>query len=194
MTRPPAPRRPDERERVLTLLRAHAPALRARGVRSLALFGSVARNEAHPDSDVDLLLDLDARAGLGFGVVSLKGSWTGSSAGRWAWPSPAGSVPPSARASSGTSCKSSDMVDRQRDCLLQISDEIAAARRLAAGHTFDSFVRDEITVAALERSSSASRRPRGASIPGSRISSGQFLGPTSPVSATSCGTTTTTST
>jgi uncharacterized protein len=73
MTRPPAPRRPDERERVLALLRAHAPALRARGVRSLALFGSVARNEARPDSDVDLLLDLDARAGLGFGVVSLKG-------------------------------------------------------------------------------------------------------------------------
>jgi uncharacterized protein with HEPN domain len=43
------------------------------------------------------------------------------------------------------------MGDRQRDCLLQISDEIAAARRLAAGHTFDSFVRDEVAIAALER-------------------------------------------
>ena len=73
MTRPPVPRPSDERECVLALLRAHAPELRARGVRSLALLGSVAHDEARPDSDVDLLLDLDVRAGVGFGVVSLKG-------------------------------------------------------------------------------------------------------------------------
>ncbi|WP_228060172.1 nucleotidyltransferase family protein [Plectonema radiosum] len=29
------------------------------GVRSLALFGSVARDEAKPDSDVDILVDLE---------------------------------------------------------------------------------------------------------------------------------------
>lgn len=29
------------------------------GVRSLALFGSVARDEAHPDSDVDILVEFD---------------------------------------------------------------------------------------------------------------------------------------
>jgi uncharacterized protein with HEPN domain len=54
------------------------------------------------------------------------------------------------------------MRDRQLDCLRQISDEIAAAQRLAAGHTFDSFVHDEVAIAALERFiervSEASRR------------------------------------
>jgi hypothetical protein len=34
-------------------------ALRALGVRSLALFGSVARDEARPDSDVDVLVELE---------------------------------------------------------------------------------------------------------------------------------------
>lgn len=61
-----------ERERVTALLRRHADELRARGIRGLALFGSVARNEARPGSDVDLLVDLDPEAGLGFGVVSLR--------------------------------------------------------------------------------------------------------------------------
>ena len=32
--------------------------LRRRGVASLALFGSVARGEAGPDSDIDLLIDI----------------------------------------------------------------------------------------------------------------------------------------
>jgi predicted nucleotidyltransferase len=67
-----ATRSPDERERIHSLLRARASELRARGIRRLDLFGSVARDEAHPDSDVDLLAELDAGADLGFGVVSLK--------------------------------------------------------------------------------------------------------------------------
>jgi len=33
--------------------------LRANGVNSLALFGSVARDEAKPDSDVDILVDFE---------------------------------------------------------------------------------------------------------------------------------------
>jgi predicted nucleotidyltransferase len=65
-------RRAGERGRVTTLLRERADELRAQGVRGLALFGSVARNEARPDSDVDLLVDVDPEAGLGFGVVSLR--------------------------------------------------------------------------------------------------------------------------
>jgi predicted nucleotidyltransferase len=48
-----------ERERVLALLHAQEPALRALGVKRLRLFGSVARGEAGPDSDVDLLAELD---------------------------------------------------------------------------------------------------------------------------------------
>jgi len=48
-----------ERDRVLDLIRAHLAELNQLGVRSLALFGSVARNEARPDSDIDLLVELD---------------------------------------------------------------------------------------------------------------------------------------
>ena len=43
---------------VLPLLRAELPALKAGyGVRSLALFGSVVRREACPESDVDILVE-----------------------------------------------------------------------------------------------------------------------------------------
>lgn len=35
------------------------------GVTSLALFGSFARDEARPDSDVDLLVELDPNAHIG---------------------------------------------------------------------------------------------------------------------------------
>lgn len=45
------------RHRVLTLLDDHRQELQALGVRSLRLFGSVARDEAAADSDVDLLVD-----------------------------------------------------------------------------------------------------------------------------------------
>ena len=38
-------------------LRSAEPRIRALGVRRLALFGSVARGEARPDSDVDLLVE-----------------------------------------------------------------------------------------------------------------------------------------
>lgn len=44
---------------VLAILRAHFPELRAMGIRGLALFGSMARGEAHPESDVDLLVDFE---------------------------------------------------------------------------------------------------------------------------------------
>ena len=52
-----------ERERILQLLTEHKPVLGERfGVRRLALFGSVARNVARPDSDVDVLVDFDGPA------------------------------------------------------------------------------------------------------------------------------------
>jgi len=42
------------------MLRRETPQVRARfGVRRLALFGSVARDEARPDSDVDVLVEFD---------------------------------------------------------------------------------------------------------------------------------------
>jgi predicted nucleotidyltransferase len=49
-------------EDVLATLRAHEAELRAAGIRRLSLFGSVARGEAGPDSDVDLVVELDRDA------------------------------------------------------------------------------------------------------------------------------------
>lgn len=45
------------RLRVMEQLRQAEPQIRGFGVRRLALFGSVARDEARPDSDVDLLVE-----------------------------------------------------------------------------------------------------------------------------------------
>jgi len=44
---------------VLQILRTAAPQLRGLGVKHLSLFGSTARGTQRPDSDIDLLLDLD---------------------------------------------------------------------------------------------------------------------------------------
>jgi uncharacterized protein len=46
------------RDEALRLLREHRAELEAMGVTSLALFGSVARDEAGPDSDVDVIIDV----------------------------------------------------------------------------------------------------------------------------------------
>jgi len=46
-----------ERERILGILREHEPELKAAGVLHLRLFGSVARGDNTPASDVDLLFD-----------------------------------------------------------------------------------------------------------------------------------------
>ena len=43
--------------RILAILRSHAPELQAEGLLHLRLFGSVARGEATPESDIDLLAD-----------------------------------------------------------------------------------------------------------------------------------------
>lgn len=47
------------RDEVIATLRAHEPELRAAGVIRLAIFGSTARDEARPDSDIDLLAAFD---------------------------------------------------------------------------------------------------------------------------------------
>ena len=47
------------RDEVLALLAQHQAELAAFGLRRLALFGSVARNEAGPDSDIDVLVEFD---------------------------------------------------------------------------------------------------------------------------------------
>jgi hypothetical protein len=47
-----------ERERVIRTIREHEAELRALGVSQLWLFGSLARGDAHPDSDVDVLISV----------------------------------------------------------------------------------------------------------------------------------------
>ena len=54
-----------------TILNSHKKDLVHLGVLSLALFGSVARGESRIESDVDILIDYDAKRGL-FGFVDLK--------------------------------------------------------------------------------------------------------------------------
>jgi uncharacterized protein len=53
-----------KRDEVLAIVAAHREQLQAMGVKSLNLFGSVARNEARPDSDVDFLVEFDRPIGL----------------------------------------------------------------------------------------------------------------------------------
>jgi len=52
------------RETATRILRDHADEIRAHGVARLALFGSVLRDEARADSDVDLLVDYDEARSL----------------------------------------------------------------------------------------------------------------------------------
>ncbi len=55
------------RDEILRRLRALAPRLRdAYGVQRVRLFGSHARDEAGPDSDVDLIVDLTEPLGFAF--------------------------------------------------------------------------------------------------------------------------------
>jgi predicted nucleotidyltransferase len=60
-------------ENVLETLRAHEAELRRFGVSHAAVFGSVARGEARPDSDIDVLVDLDQERPMGiFEYARLK--------------------------------------------------------------------------------------------------------------------------
>jgi uncharacterized protein len=44
---------------IIATLRSYERGLRERGVRHVALFGSVARGTAGPESDIDVLIDID---------------------------------------------------------------------------------------------------------------------------------------
>lgn len=61
------------RDEVLAKIRADKAALDRFGIKSIAIFGSVARGEAGPKSDVDVLVDYDIEITRGlFGFVRLK--------------------------------------------------------------------------------------------------------------------------
>jgi len=60
-----------ERDRVLRVLRRHETKLRAHGITRLRMFGSMARGEGGPASDVDLIADIDETTS--FSLIDLVG-------------------------------------------------------------------------------------------------------------------------
>jgi uncharacterized protein len=61
------------RDQVITLLKQHEPEFHDAGVDALFLFGSVARDQAHNASDVDVFLDLAQPQGFTlFDLVALQ--------------------------------------------------------------------------------------------------------------------------
>jgi len=51
-----------DRQSIIATLKQHEAELRRLGVRHAALFGSAARGDAGPDSDIDIAIDLDEDA------------------------------------------------------------------------------------------------------------------------------------
>ena len=75
------------RNEALDLLREHKSALAKRfGVTGLALYGSFARDQAADHSDVDVLVEFDARRPTGRPTSGRRSTWRTYWAGRWTWP------------------------------------------------------------------------------------------------------------
>lgn len=61
------------RDDIIAKLKEAEPALRARGIRRAAVFGSVARGDDRPDSDIDIMIEVDPEAHITvYDYVGLK--------------------------------------------------------------------------------------------------------------------------
>ena len=60
-----------ERDEVLSLLKSRKRRLKKFGVHSISIFGSIVRNQAHKNSDVDILVNFEKPVGL-FEYARLK--------------------------------------------------------------------------------------------------------------------------
>src|SRR5258708_34104053 len=61
------------RDDIIARLKEAEPALRARGIRRAAVFGSIARGDDRPDSDIDILVEFEPGAeGTIYEYVPLK--------------------------------------------------------------------------------------------------------------------------
>jgi uncharacterized protein len=54
-----------DRQAIIARLRQNEAALRSRGVAHAALFGSRARGDERPDSDTDIMIEIDPEARIG---------------------------------------------------------------------------------------------------------------------------------
>jgi predicted nucleotidyltransferase len=62
-----------KRDEIIRTLKEREADLRAHGVTHAALFGSVARDEQRPDSDIDIMIDIDPSADMSvYDYVGLK--------------------------------------------------------------------------------------------------------------------------
>lgn len=59
-------------ETVVSRMKAEEPELRRRGIRHLSVFGSVARGDEGPKSDVDLAIEIEP--GRRFSLITLEGT------------------------------------------------------------------------------------------------------------------------
>ena len=62
-----------DRQSILSRLKEHEAPLRGLGVTHVALFGSRARDDGRPDSDTDILVEIDPDAHIGvWGFVGVR--------------------------------------------------------------------------------------------------------------------------